>query len=196
MHAEPEQGPEQPEHAAARGLPKRLRGTHVVQDDVPPQAVGRADPARVERALERARQCARIADENRGRDVVLLDLREATSLVDFFVIVTAGSRRQANAMAIEIDAEMKKVGERKLGFEGSEEGRWILIDYGDFVVHVFNPESRSYYALEDLWGDARRVEWEDPDRPRRRPASGDTAAGDAEAGGTQEEGGAAGDGDA
>ena len=111
--------------------------------------------------FERARECARIAADNRGRDIVLLDLREATPLVDFFVLVTAGSRRQGNAIAIEIDAEMKKAGERKLGFEGSEEGRWVLIDYGDFVVHVFNPEARGYYALEELWGDAVPVEWDD-----------------------------------
>jgi ribosome-associated protein len=156
-----------PQPAEGRGLPKRLRGTHVAQDEIPPHAVARGDPGRAARALERARFAARIADENRARDIVLLDLRAATPLVDFFVIATAASRRQANAIAIEIDAEMKKIGEFKLGFEGSEEGRWILIDYGDFVVHVFNPEARAYYALEDLWGDAVRLDWEDPDRPRR-----------------------------
>jgi ribosome-associated protein len=159
-----------------RGLPKRLRGTYVAQDEVPPRAVARSHPERAAKALEHARFAARIADDNRGRDIALLDLRNATPLVDFFVLVTAGSRRQANAIAIEIDAEMKKIGERKLGFEGSEEGRWILIDYGDFVVHVFNPEARAYYALEDLWGDAVRLEWEDPDRPRRRPARDEDSA--------------------
>jgi ribosome-associated protein len=155
--------------ASAKGLPKRLRNTYVAQDEVPTEAGARAHPERVEKALEHARFCARIADDNRGRDIVLLDLRKATPLVDFFVVVTAASRRQANAIAIEIDAEMKKIGERKLGFEGSEEGRWILIDYGDFVVHVFSPEARTYYALEDLWGDAQRIDWEDPSKPRRRP---------------------------
>lgn len=156
---------------AARGLPKRLRNTHVAQDETVSEAVGRGDPARLGRALEHARICARIADDNRGREIAILDLRKATPLVDFFVLITAASRRQANAIAIEIDAEMKRIGERKLGFEGSEEGRWILIDYGDFVVHVFSPEARSYYALEDLWGDAERLEWEDPNRPRRGPAA-------------------------
>jgi ribosome-associated protein len=165
----PSTGPA-PEQPDARGLPKRLRGTHVAQDEVPPRAVSRGNPERAALALEHARFAARIAEDNRGRDIVLLDLREATPLVDFFVITTAASRRQANAIAIEIDAEMKKIGEKKLGYEGSEEGRWILIDYGDFVVHVFNPEARAYYALEDLWADARRIEWEDPGRPRRREA--------------------------
>ena len=64
---------------------------------------------------------------------------------------------------------MKKRGERKLGLEGSEEGRWILIDYGDFVVHIFSGEGRSYYALEEIWGDAPRLEW-DTAEPRPRTA--------------------------
>jgi ribosome-associated protein len=149
-----------------KGLPKRLRGTRVAQDDVPAGAVAHSHPSRLDVALDHARICARIAEDNRGRDILLLDLRGATPLVDFFVIVTAPSRRTANAIAIEIDAEMKKIGEKKLGIEGSEEGRWILMDYGDFVVHVFNDEARQYYSLEDIWGDAAQLDWQDPDRPR------------------------------
>jgi ribosome-associated protein len=126
------------------------------------------------RALELARACARIADDNRGKDVLLLDLRPATPLVDYFVIVTANSRRLGRAIAEEIDKEMKHRGEFKLGIEGSEEGRWTLIDYGDFVVHVFSPEARSYYALEEVWGDAPQLDWQDPSRVRpRRPGPGE-----------------------
>ena len=87
---------------------------------------------------------------------------KTTPLVDFFVIVTAASRRQSNAIASEIDQAMKKQGEAKLGLEGSEEGRWILIDYGDFVVHIFSPEDRAYYALEEIWGDAPQLDWQEP----------------------------------
>ena len=115
---------------------------------------------------------ARIADDNRARNILLLDLREATPLVDFFVIATATSRRQSHAIAGEIDQEMKQLDEYKLGIEGSEEGRWILIDYGDFVVHIFSGEARAYYALEEIWGDAPRLDWQDtdsPPRPGRRP---------------------------
>ena len=57
---------------------------------------------------------------------------------------------------------MKKLGEPKLGIEGSEEGRWTLIDYGDFVVHIFSAEARSYYALEEIWGDAPKLDWGSP----------------------------------
>ena len=79
------------------------------------------------------------------------------------MIVTANSRRQSHAIASEIDQEMKRLGEYKLGIEGSEEGRWILIDYGDFVVHIFSGEARAYYALEEIWGDAPRLDWQDPE---------------------------------
>ena len=109
-------------------------------------------PGRVAKALEQAKLFARIADDNRAKEILLLDLREATPLIDFFVIASANSRRQAYAIASEIDQEMKKLGEAKLGMEGAEEGRWILIDYGDFVVHVFTEDARTYYALEEIWG--------------------------------------------
>jgi ribosome-associated protein len=126
------------------------------------------------RALEHARVCARIADDNRGRDVQLLDLRSATPLVDYFVIITATSRRLSGAIAEEIDKEMKRRAELKLGIEGSEEGRWTLIDYGDFVVHIFSPEARAYYALEEIWGDAPQLDWQDPARIRHPAFDSDT----------------------
>lgn len=138
------------------------RAIQAIQDEVPHHATERRDPRRAAVALERARDCARIADDNRGKDILLLDLRQTTPLVDFFVILTAVSRRQANAIASEIDQTMKKHGEAKLGLEGSEEGRWILIDYGDFVVHIFSPDDRLYYALEEIWGDAPQLDWQSP----------------------------------
>ncbi len=112
---------------------------------------------------------ARIAEENGAKDIVLLDLRKATPLLDFFVIATANSRRLSHAIASEIDAEMKKQGEHKLGMEGSEEGRWILIDYGDFVVHVFSGEARTYYALEEIWGDPREPGMGNASKPSSNP---------------------------
>jgi len=148
---------------------KIVRPEHDVQDPIPTNAVARTTPERMARALENARDCARIADDNRGKEILLLDLRQVTPLVDFFVIITANSRRLSRAIAEEIDKEMKRRGEFKLGLEGSEEGRWTLIDYGDFVVHVFSPEARAYYALEEIWGDAPRLDWQDP--ARVRPAS-------------------------
>ncbi len=133
---------------------------------MPHSAVARSSPDRAARAIEIVKACARIADDNRGKEILLLDLRKATSLVDFFLIVTASSRRLSHAIAEEIDAEMKKRGEFKLGMEGSEEGRWVLIDYGDFVVHVFSGEARTYYALEEIWGDAETIPWQDEPTPK------------------------------
>jgi ribosome-associated protein len=149
----------------SRSRAVRGRSIRSAQDDIPTRAVDRRDPSRLDVALEHARIAARIADDNRAKDVVLLDLRQATPLLDFFVIATASSRRLGHAIASEIDAQMKKLGEHKLGLEGSEEGRWILIDYGDFVVHIFSEEGRDYYALEDIWGDAPRLPWTS-DQPR------------------------------
>jgi len=132
------------------------------QDDVPHHATSRAIPERLEKALARVARCAEIADDNRAKDILLLDLRQATPLIDFFLIATATTRRLGNAIAIEIDVEMKKSHEMKLGMEGTEEGSWILIDYGDFVIHLFTPEARTYYSLEEIWGDAPRLDWKAP----------------------------------
>lgn len=152
--------------------PKRTASTRAVQDETPRHALERREPKRQETALEHAQICARVASDNRAKDVLVLDLRRATPLVDFFVIATASARRQSRAMASEIDHEMKKIGEAKIGMEGYEEGRWTLIDYGDFVVHIFSPEDRAFYALEEIWGDAPQVEWREP-AVEREPAAQD-----------------------
>ena len=111
-------------------------------------------------ALDRACLCARVAADNKGRDVVVLDMRGVTPIYDFLVLATGASRRQMHAIAEEVDAAMREVGDRRLGIEGYEASRWIVQDYGDVVVHVFDAETRDYYALEDLWADAKKVDWE------------------------------------
>jgi ribosome-associated protein len=109
-------------------------------------------------ALRRARIAARVAAENRGRDIAILDLRELTCMFDFFVLVSGASRRQLHAISEEIDRVLQQeLGDRRMGIEGYEESRWILLDYGDVVVHMFEPETRAYYAIEELWGQAKRV---------------------------------------
>jgi ribosome-associated protein len=112
------------------------------------------------KGLQRAFLAARTAEDNRGTDIVLLDMRELTSIFDFFVIVSGTSRRQLHAMSEEIDRVMEEEGDHRLGIEGYIESRWILLDYGDVVVHLFEPETRAYYALEQLWGRAKRVPYE------------------------------------
>ena len=116
------------------------------------------------RGLERAFRAARIAEDNRGTDIVILDMREVTSVFDFFIIANGASRRQLHAISEEIDRIFEdELGDRRLGIEGYEESRWILLDYGDLVIHLFEPETREYYALEQLWSHAKRVPFE----PRR-----------------------------
>ena len=170
---------------------RRRKAQPLPQDDVAHSAIARAMPARLAKALDHAKLCARLADDNRGKDILLLDLRAATPLIDFFVIISANSRRQAYAIASEIDQELKKLGETKLGIEGAEEGRWILTDYGDFVVHVFSEDARTYYALEEIWGDAPRVDWQDPARKPRPTAALHSPSGgpEAEAGPATEDAG-------
>jgi ribosome-associated protein len=112
-------------------------------------------------SLHLALTAARVADENRGRDIVVLDLREQTPIFDYFVIVTGGSRRQLHAISEEIDHVLEgDLGDQRMGIEGYNESRWILLDYGDVVVHLFDQETRDYYDLEQLWCAAQRVPFE------------------------------------
>jgi ribosome-associated protein len=118
-------------------------------------------PARPASSLERALVAAQVAADNRGRDIVVLDMRELTSVFDYFVLATGTSRRQLHAISEEIDETLEKtMGDRRLGIEGYVQSRWILLDYGDLVVHLFEAETRSYYSLEDLWAQAKRVPFE------------------------------------
>jgi ribosome-associated protein len=113
------------------------------------------------RSLERALAAARVADLNRGRDVVILDLRELTPVFDYFVLATGSSRRQLHAISEEIDEVLERdFGDKRLGIEGYAESRWILLDFGDVVVHMFDEETRGYYDLEHLWTGAKRVPFE------------------------------------
>src|SRR5262249_22643345 len=105
-------------------------------------------------AVKHALLCARVASDNKARDVVVLDMRGITPLYDFFVLANGVSRRQIHTIAEEIDAAMRSEGERRLGIEGYDAAKWVVQDYGDIVVHVFDPDTRQYYGLDDLWADA------------------------------------------
>ncbi len=112
------------------------------------------------RSLAAAVAAARTAAEHRGQDVVVLDMRSLSQLFDFFVIATGTSRRQLHAMSEEIDRMMQAdFQDERLGLEGYEASRWIVLDYGDVVIHLFDEETRQYYNLEELWAEAPRVDW-------------------------------------
>ena len=110
-------------------------------------------------ALDRAVQCARVAEDNKAQDILVLDVRRITPLFDFLVLASGASRRQNHTLAEEIDAAMRSCGDARMSIQGYDAGKWIVQDYGDVVVHVFDPETRAYYALEELWADAPRVDW-------------------------------------
>lgn len=111
-------------------------------------------------ALHRACLAARVAADNKARDILVLDMRPCTPLFDYFVIATGASRRQIHTLAEEIDAAMRAEGDERMGIEGYEASKWVVQDYGDVVMHVFDPDTRDYYKLEELWADAPKVDWE------------------------------------
>lgn len=111
-------------------------------------------------ALQRACLAAKTAADNKGQDVVVLDLRPLTPLFDFFVLSTGPSRRVVHTIVEETDAAMRSVGDTRAGVEGYDASKWVVQDYGDVVVHVFDPDTREYYKLEELWADAKKLDWE------------------------------------
>jgi ribosome-associated protein len=110
--------------------------------------------------VERAALSARTARDHKARDIVVLDMRGLHPLYDYFVLATGASRRQIHTLAEEVDDALRGVGDRRIGIEGYQASKWVVQDYGDILVHVFDPDTRAYYALEELWADAPRVDWE------------------------------------
>ncbi|MCP4267291.1 MAG: ribosome silencing factor [Candidatus Brocadiaceae bacterium] len=104
--------------------------------------------------------CAKVADQKKARDILILDISKLSSVTDYFVICTGINERQLYAIADEIEKQLKALSVKKFGMEGNREAKWILIDYGSVIVHLFDKEMRSYYELELLWGDAPKVSWE------------------------------------
>jgi ribosome-associated protein len=98
------------------------------------------------------------AHDKKVLDLVVLDLRKGPAFTDFFVIGTGSNVRQVQAIADAIEEALRKKGVRPALVEGYARGEWVLLDYFDFIVHVFQPATRNFYGLERLWGDAERIE--------------------------------------
>ena len=109
-------------------------------------------------SLEQARRIAALALEKLAEDVVILDMRPECSFTDYFVIATGRNPRQTAAVWDEVHTQLKKQKLLPANVDGVREGTWIIADYLDVVLHVFTPESRAYYKLEDLWNDVPSVE--------------------------------------
>ena len=97
------------------------------------------------------------ASEKKALDLVALDLREVASFTDFFLIASATNTRQVQAISDAVEEQLKKQGTRPLRIEGYKTAEWVLLDYGDFIFHVFEEKARRFYDLERLWRDAARV---------------------------------------
>lgn len=97
------------------------------------------------------------AEEKKGRDILLLDLKEISTVTDYFLLVTGNSKTQVKAIADNLTEKLPKHELRILRVEGLPESRWVLLDCGDLVIHIMQEEERSFYNLERLWGDAQVV---------------------------------------
>lgn len=112
-------------------------------------------------------RAARAAAEKQGRDIRVLDVAEQIQITDHFVLASGATDRQVRAIGDAIEEELRAAGVKPLRREGEGELRWLLLDFGDIVVHVFQEQDRVYYELERLWKDAPEVRWQ-PAAPRAR----------------------------
>ncbi|MEJ7699009.1 MAG: ribosome silencing factor [Pyrinomonadaceae bacterium] len=108
---------------------------------------------------ENVKLALRCASDKKAFDMVAIDLREIASFTEFFIIASGANSRQVQAIADEITEQLKQqLNSRVVRVEGYQTGEWILLDYGDFVVHIFEAKAREFYDLERLWRDAKKVE--------------------------------------
>lgn len=126
--------------------------------------------------LELVGAIARIIDEKQGTDIVVQDLRGLSDITDYFVIASGANARLVDAIADEIENDLRPLGERAFAIEGREECTWLLMDFGPVLVHLFQPETRAFYRLERLWGDAPRLTFADGELRTEQPAEADEQA--------------------
>jgi ribosome-associated protein len=118
-------------------------------------------PGQIERAI-------RAAEDKKAEGLVVLDLRKAAGFTDFFVICSGGNPRQVRAIADAVTEALAAEGAEPAHVEGYDRSEWILLDYFDFVVHVFAPDTRAFYGLERLWGNAEHVDMSVPESREAR----------------------------
>jgi ribosome-associated protein len=111
-------------------------------------------------AIEAARAAAAAIDDKNGEDILLLDLSSLLVVTDVFVVASGTSNRHVRTLVDEAEEALKTLGKRPLRREGVDHGEWVLLDYGDVVIHVFDRPTRAYYELERLWADAPMIDFE------------------------------------
>ncbi|HEY3701286.1 MAG TPA: ribosome silencing factor [Acidimicrobiales bacterium] len=138
-----------------------------------PSGLGSGVGTGADRARSLAVVAARAAADKKGESTVILEMGPLLAVTDAFVITSGGNPRQVRTIADEVEDQVKAAGAGgPLRVEGLDDARWILLDYGDVVVHVFLEEARRYYDLERLWADAPRLAWQNGREPDQRPSDG------------------------
>ncbi len=154
-----------PDPKSSSGSDAPDQGKKPVQSTTsPPPTDPMASPSRairpygVQRGRELAAAAAQVALDNNAKDVAVIDVCAQSAEFDFFVLATGTSRRQLHAISEQIDDMLEKeLGDKRLGIEGYQESRWIVLDYGSVVIHLFDDETREYYDLESLWADGTNI---------------------------------------
>jgi ribosome-associated protein len=108
-------------------------------------------------SLEKFLFCAKLAHDKKARNLVILELKSVSSLADYFIICSGTSDRHVQAIASHIEISLKEKGSLALGIEGFRAGRWVLLDYDDVIIHVFQEKERGFYDLESLWNECPRI---------------------------------------
>jgi ribosome-associated protein len=108
-------------------------------------------------SLDAAQLCARAADSKKAFEILVLDLRKLTTICDYFVVCSGSNSTQVGAIAEGVGGDLAKAGIHPSHVEGATGATWVLMDYGDVVVHIFEEQTRVYYRLEKLWGEAPRI---------------------------------------
>ncbi len=112
-------------------------------------------------SLEKSRYCAQRASDKKADNIVILELKEVSSLADYFIVCSGTSDRHVQAIATNIEISMKKEGVLPLGIEGMREAKWVLLDYDDVIIHIFQENDRLFYDLEGLWAECPRIPFVD-----------------------------------
>ena len=139
------------------------------------------------RSLQLAKVAALAAEEKIAERVTAIDVSDQMPLTDIFVIASAASERQIGSIVDEVEDRLRELGSKPIRREGEREGRWVLIDFGDIIVHIQHEDEREYYALERLWKDCPEIDLATVDAPAR-PAAADNAGAVADAGADGDDG--------
>jgi len=126
-----------------------------------PRAASRGDGARGRRLTGEIAKAVKAALDKKAMDVVVLDLRHTPAFTDFFLLCSGQNTRQVHAIADAVEEALRAVKVRPNHVEGYDRGEWVLMDFFTFIVHVFTPQTREFYSLERLWGDAERIDVSD-----------------------------------